>query len=335
MKFMAESCIMVKDTVCDGGMKMLEGFKSPLSATAYEKCIDAGYEFLGLVTPFEYGIDNLFDAESTSDEVIEAVKSGKCDFALCRDVFGRIVRAAAENGLVFAEGAYGTVSRFGLMQAVSSTDRVGVLCRDADTAAKVLSVISGHDEKDGSMLYEKEYSYTADYEGEVKVVTAENAEMKYIKSLEAVYYCLASAEICNNTNRYDGVKFGHRAENINGVNDLYVKSRSEGFGKDMKIASIVGCMVLAQGNYEKWYYKAMQIRRLAAEYYTKMLTDADVLILPTECDLVDKFGQMRLYALAKLCGFASVTATYNGRLSQIIARRGNENAMFKVAKEGK
>ena len=335
MKFMVESCIMVKDTVCDGGMKMLRGFKSPISATAYDKCIDAGYEFLGLVTPYEYGLDNLFEAGSTSDEAIEAVKSEKCDFVLCRDVFGRVVRAAAENGLVFVEGAYGTVSRFGLMQAVSSADRVGILCRDVDTGMKVLSVISGHDENDGTMYYEKKYEYTLDVCGEPKVTTAETADMKYIKMLESVYYCLASAEICNNTNRYDGVKFGHRAENINGVNDLYVKSRSEGFGLDMQMASIVGCMVLAQGNYEKWYYKAMQIRRLACEHYTKMLTDFDVLIMPTECDLVDKFGQMRLYALAKLCGFASVTATYNGKPCQILARRGNENAMFKVAKEGK
>ena len=329
MKFMMQSCIMVADTVCDGGSKILEGFKSPLSATAYEKCVAAGMEFAGLVKPFEFGTDSLFAPSEDSDEAVSAVLDCKCDFVLCNDVYGKIVRAAAENGLVFVQGAYGTVSRFGIMQTVSSMDRVGVLCKSAEVGAKVLSIISGKDEKDGSMLDAPKYEYSTKADKEPKLVEG-GKDMKYFDILPAVFYALASAELCNNTNRYDGVKFGYRAENINGINDLYLKSRTEGLGFDIQIASMVGCMVLAKENYEKWYYKAMQLRRMIRDYYTGLLTDADVLVLPAKCDCGDKFRQVAFYALAPLCGFASVAAKVDGKPVQLICKRGNENKVFSM-----
>ncbi len=329
MKFMMQSCIMVADTVCDGGSKILEGFKSPLSATAYEKCVAAGMEFAGLVKPFEFGTDSLFAPSDDSDEAVSAILDGKCDFVLCNDVYGKIVRAAAENGLVFVQGAYGTVSRFGIMQTVSSMDRVGVLCKSAEVGAEVLCVISGKDEKDGSMLDAPKYEYSPKADKEPKVIEG-GKDMKYFDILPAVFYALASAELCNNTNRYDGVKFGYRAENINGINDLYLKSRTEGLGFDIQIASMVGCMVLAKENYEKWYYKAMQLRRMIRDYYTGLLTDADVLVLPAKCDCGDKFRQVAFYALAPLCGFASVAAKVDGKPVQLICKRGNENMVFSM-----
>ena len=110
MKFMMQSCLMVKDAVCDGGSKILEGFKSPLCATAYDKCVDAGMEFVGLVTPFEFGIDSLFCDCPDKDEAIDALLGGKCDVVLCNDVYGKMSRMAAVNGLYYIAGAYGTVS---------------------------------------------------------------------------------------------------------------------------------------------------------------------------------------------------------------------------------
>ena len=97
---------------------------------------------------------------------------------------------------------------------------------------------------------------------------------------------------------------------------------------------MVGCMVLAKGNYEKWYYKAMQIRRMVRDYYTEMLTSADVLVIPSECCCGDKFKQVALYALAPLCGFASVSAKLGGKNVQLVCKHGKENAMFSVLKEG-
>ena len=329
MKFMMQSCIMVADKVCDGGSKILENFVSPLSATAYEKCVAAGMEFAGLVNPSEFGTDSLFAESSDSDEAISAVLEGKCDVVLCNDVYGKIVRAAAMNGLVFVQGAYGTISRFGIMQTVSSMDRVGVLCKNAEDGAKVLSIISGKDEKDGSMLDVASYEYSCKVDRAPKVVEG-GKDMEYFDLLPAVFYTLATAELCNNTNRYDGVKFGYRAENINGINDLYLKSRTEGLGFDIQIASMVGCMVLAKENYEKWYYKAMQLRRMIRDHYTALLSDADVLVLSAKCDCGDKFKQVALYALAPLCGFFSVAANLDGKPVQLICKRGNENMVFSM-----
>ncbi len=333
MKFMMQSCLMVKDAVCDGGSKILEGFKSPLSATAYEKCVAEGMEFAGLVNPFEFGTDSLFCDCPDKDEAIDAVLEGKCDVVLCNDVYGKIGRMAAVNGLYYIAGAYGTVSRFGIMQTVSSTDRVGVLCKKAEDGIKVLEIISGKDEKDGSMLDVEKYEYSAKCD-KVNVVKAEDVEMKYFDLLPAVFYTLASAELCNNTNRYDGVKFGYRAPDVKDLNDLYLRSRTEGLGKDVQIASMGGCMVLAKENYEKWYYKAMQLRRMIRDYYSTLLTDADVLVLPAKCDCGDKFRQLALYALAPLCGFASVFTTIDGKAVQLVCKRGKENAMFSMIKEG-
>ena len=333
MKFMMQSCIMVADKVCDGGSKILENFVSPLSATAYEKCVAAGMEFCGLVKPSEFGTDSLFTTSDDSDEAIIAILDGKCDVVLCNDVYGKIVRMAAQNGLVFVEGAYGTVSRFGIMQTISSMDRVGVLCKSAEVGAKVLSVISGKDEKDGSMLDAEKYEYSTVAEGETKAVKG-SVDMKYFDVLPAVFYALASAEICNNTNRYDGVKFGYRAADVKDLNELYLRSRTEGLGFDIQIASMVGCMVLAKENYEKWYYKAMQLRRMIRDYYTALLTASDVLVIPAKCDCGDKFKQLALYALAPLCGFASITATLDGEAVQLICKRGNENKVFSMLTEG-
>ena len=333
MKFMMQSCLMVKDTVCDGGSKILKGFKSPLSATAYEKCVAADREFCGLVNPFEFGTDSLFCACEDKDEAIDAILAGKCDVVLCNDVYGKIARMAAMKGLVFIQGAYGTVSRFGIMQTVSSMDRVGVLCKSAEDGVRVLSTISGKDVNDGSMFEDASYEYGFAAE-KPTVIDFKDADMKYFDVLPAVFYTLATAELCNNTNRYDGVKFGYRAENINGINDLYLKSRTEGLGKDIQIASMVGCMVLAKENYEKWYYKAMQIRRMVRDYYTEMLTKADVLVLPAACSCGDKFKQVAFFALAPLCGFASVSTKLDGKPVQLVCKRGNENAMFAMVKEG-
>lgn len=326
---------MVADEICDGGSKMLSGFKSPFSATAYNRCAEQGMEFCGLLTPSELGTDNVFDNEDKLDAAVSSILDGKCDFVLCNDVYGKITRQAAQNGLYFLQGAYGTVSRFGIMQMVSSADRVGILCKELSLGVKVLNTISGYDELDGTILPDKSYDYSTESKYAPTSVSCDEIEMKYMDVLSAVFYAVASAEICNNTNRYDGVKYGHRAENINGINDLYVRSRTEGLGKDVQIASLVGCMVLAKGNYERWYDKAMRIRRLARDYYSQILENSDVLILPASVPGGDKFDQLALYALPALCGFASVSGVYRGAAVQLVCKRGRESAMFAMMSEGR
>ncbi|MCL2338288.1 MAG: amidase family protein, partial [Firmicutes bacterium] len=161
-----------------------------------------------------------------------------------------------------------------------------------------------------------------------------NVELKYFDVLAQVFYILGTAEISNNTTRYDGVKFGYRAENVDGINDLYIRSRTEGFGRDMQLASIVGCMVLSQEHYDDLYHKAMQIRRLTRDYYAGQLAEIDALALPVKLDSGGKYEQSALYALSALGGFPSLALPYKDTPVQFIGKRGGEDALFTLAKEG-
>ncbi|MBE5948500.1 MAG: hypothetical protein E7261_05655 [Lachnospiraceae bacterium] len=341
MKFMMHDDIMVAGKVCTGGSKFLAGFKSPLSARVYEKCLAHDMEFEGFLTPDEFSIDNLFDEKDELDSAVVALTEGKCDVVLCNDVFGKLRRQAPANGLIYIHPSYGTVSRFGLMQGVASMDQIGILCRNLEEGIEVLNVISGHDVSDGTSLPAATYAYAAKADKAVKVVAdsktfpveieAGNIEMKYADCFAQIFYILGSAEICNNTNRYDGVKFGYRAEDVNGINDLYVRSRTESFGRNLQLASIAGCMVLSKEYYDGLYNKSMQIRRLVKDYYTEILDNADVIALPAKMDGATKYEQVALYALAPLCGFASVSMLYNNKPTQFICKRNGENAMFALA----
>lgn len=344
MKFMMHDDIMVADKVCTGGSKFLAGFKSPLSAKVYEKCLAHGMEFEGFVIPDEFSIDNLFDEKDELDAAITALLDNKCDVVLCNDVFGKIRRQAPANGLIYIHPSYGTVSRFGLMQGIASMDQIGILCRNLEDGIEVLNVISGHDASDGTSLPAESYSYEAKADKAVKAVAdskifpvdveADDIEMKYADCFSQIFYILGSAEICNNTNRYDGVKFGYRAEDVNGINDLYVKSRTESFGRDLQLASLAGCMVLSKEYYDDLYNKSMQIRRLVRDYYADVLDNADVIALPAKLEGKTKYEQMAIYALAPLCGFASISMLYNNSATQFICKRNGENKMFALAQEG-
>jgi aspartyl-tRNA(Asn)/glutamyl-tRNA(Gln) amidotransferase subunit A len=178
--------------------------------------------------------------------------------------------------------------------------------------------------------------------GNVKRVTI---ELKYIDLLPQAFYILCAAEICNNATRYDGVKFGYRAEGADGIEDLYTRSRADGLGKDIKLASIVGCMALSKEHYGALYHKSMQIRRLAQEHYLNLFEEADAIALPSRLAGRGKFEQLALYTLPAMGGFASISlpckepgGNDSGSESpgaqlgaQLICKRGNEGAMFALA----
>ena len=326
MKFMLTDNIMVKNEICTAGSKILYNFKAPFSSTVYDKCISADLEFKGLVITDEFGIDNLFDKNNTSYDAIDSIKNNSCDVVLCNDIFGKIQRDAALNGLVYIHPSYGTVSRYGLIPSASSMDQIGVLCRSINDGIKILNIISGYDEKDGCSLKNENYDYRAENTS-VKTVKIDT-NSKYFDVIPSVFYNLAAAEICNNTNRYDGVKFGFRAEDADNLNDLYLNTRSQGFGRDVQLASIFGCMALSNEYYDKYYDKSMRIRRLVKEYYDELLSNADVIELPVITGSSDKFSQLSLYALKALCGYAGISITVKGVPLQLITKQGNENKML-------
>ncbi|MCL2089242.1 MAG: amidase family protein [Oscillospiraceae bacterium] len=293
MRFMACSNIMVKDEISSAGSKMLYNFKAPFGADVYDRCIGKGMEFAGLIETDEFGIDSLF--EQNTDAAITAMLENRCDFVLCNDLFGKLQRQAPGHGLVYINPAYGAVSRQGLIPAVSSMDRIGVLCRNIDDGCRVISAIS-----DGVSDFAKEIP---DKATEYKDIS----QLKYTDIIPYVFYILASAEISGNTARYDGVKFGFRAENAQNLNEMYLKSRTEGFDRDTQLAIITGCMVLSKDNYNKLYHKAMQIRRLIAEHYTRLLDECGFLALSPSVTGKNNLERSVFCLLSSLCGFPSIS----------------------------
>ena len=394
MRFMMQGCVMAKGEVCDAGSKILRGFKAPFSATAYERCLGAGMEFVGHAAQDEFGVDGLFDVGEAQDASVAALLGGECDAVLCNDVFGKLRRQAPQHGLAYIHPAFGTVSRHGLIPSVSSMDQIGVLCRSLEGGLAVLSAISGPDGNDvacgdtsgggascgdgavfgantpfpeggapkgrglegktpedaaasapTSVGLPKEIPVDASFPDGARRV---EIELEYFGLLPQAFYILCSAELSANIARYDGISFGRRAEGVQGIDNIYIKSRTEGFGRDAKLAAIVGCMALSKDHYAELYHKAMQVRRLAHGYYFGVLEKTDAIALPTRLPGKTKFEQAALYALPSLCGFAAVALPYGGSGSgsgsgsglgsvygsgiQFVCKRGKEDAMFSLAR---
>ena len=319
MKFMMQDNIMVKGLPCTAGSRMLEGFAAPFSATVYEKCVAAGLEFAGHVVGDELGIARLFDhsQKEETDPAVTAILERRCDAVLCNDIFGKLRRQGPQNGLTYVHPAYGTVSRYGLVATVSSMDQIGVLCRTVEDAAAVLNVISGHDPRDGTTLLPN-----AGPLQETTVAGSEFCSNMHPSLPFSVFYILAAAEICNNTTRFDGVKFGYHAE-AKGLEEVYVRSRSEGMGRDLQLASLVGCMVLSKTHYNGLYDKAMRVRCMLKDSYNALLDENNM----------DALGALGFFAIPALCGLAAISMPGKNVGAQLVCRHGQENAMFARAKE--
>ena len=337
-----EDSIMQKGEPVTAGSKILEGFVSPITATVVDKLLSGGFKIAGRTTMDEFGIPALFDGNPDAvSGAVAAVADGKAEFALCNDLFGTYRRQAAEAGLCYIHPTYGTVSRFGLIPMASSMDQIGVVCRDMAKGFELLSLIAGKDEGDGAMFPEKTYDYSGgrtditvgipDFLRDNEAVrplagkfVSADIGLKYFDVCRQVMYILACAEISNNINRYDGIKFGFRAPGYKGVDDLYVKTRTEGFGPETKLAAIMGSMVLSQAQYEPYYEKAMKLRRLIRD--SLKFDKYDVIALPCEIS-GDSYENLSLYALAALAGLPSISFEYEGRGIQLIAGAKNENLL--------
>ncbi|MCL2048083.1 MAG: amidase family protein [Defluviitaleaceae bacterium] len=258
---------------------------------------------------------------------IEALHNNTADFALCNDIFAYYRKNVPKSGLCYIHPTYGTVSRYGLIPVASSIDQIGVLCKNIPDGLQLLSCIAGNDPNDGAMLTSPRQSLasqdvdTALGNGvtppkNIRIAIPKNItsdtvlsfakkfdsisiEIKHADICLQLMQILTSAEFSNNINRYDGIKFGKRAANFRGVEDLYVKTRSEGFGHDAKLAAILGGLVLSQGNYDLYYDKAMKIRRLVKE--SLRFDSYDVIAMPAETA-----QELNLSALAGLpsCSFS-------------------------------
>ena len=213
------------------------------------------------------------------------VAEGKVDFVLCNDYNGAVSSVAVAQGVCYIHPPYGTVSRYGLIPSVTSMDQIGIVCKTPEEGLKALGLIKGYDPKDGTMspndasavkpndaaavkpndaaaVNSQDTSIAAKPQELSKEIKITEIEPEYSEVFTQIMQILCCAELSNNISRYDGIKYGHRAKDYNGLDELYKKSRTEAFGSEAKLAAILGAMVLSQENYTRYYDKAMRLRRL-------------------------------------------------------------------------
>ncbi len=241
------------------------------------------------------------------------VAAEMCTASLGSDTGGSIRQPASFCGVVGLKPTYGRVSRHGLIAFASSFDQIGPFTRDVKDAALLLEVIAGKDNFDSTASTKPvgEYSQFAEVSGNKKIALLKDAfgdgndpavkntfekiesflkkqghevahvEVPNLKNLVPTYYVLTTAEASSNLSRYSGIHYGKRAEGAAGIDDTYLKSRTEGFGPEVKRRIMLGTFVLSAGYYDSYYGKAQKIRRLIKDSTEKLLTDFDALILPT------------------------------------------------------
>ena len=243
-----------------------------------------------------------------------AVAAGMVPWALGSDTGGSIRQPAAFCGIVGLKPTYGLVSRYGIVAYASSLDQVGPITKDVTDTAMLLNVISGYDEKDTTSANIEKKDYTKALKNDVKGLKvgvpkeyfAEgiNSEVKQavLKAIEeykamgaeveefslpiaeytlATYYIIANAEASSNLGRFDGIRYGYKTPNFENLWDIYVNSRTEGFGAEVKRRILLGTYVLSSGYYDAYYKKAQQVRTLIKNEFNKAFEKYDVLITPT------------------------------------------------------
>lgn len=263
-----------------------------------------------------YDTDRVAGGSSGGSAVVTALEV--VPFALGTDTGGSIRQPASFNGVVGVKPTYGAVSRYGVVAMASSTDTIGCFASNASDANFVMEIMAGQDSKDMTTLpdfWNKELSpiskigvisqcMTDEVDGEVKQKT--NDYIKKLKSLGyevdevdlpmmkyslAMYYIIVPAEVSSNLARYDGVRYGHRAENVKTLDELYGRSRDEGFMTENKRRIMIGSFVLSSGFFDAYYMKAQKARTLLIEEYNKLLEQYDVLISPTAPTPAFNLGQ--------------------------------------------
>ncbi|MCL2366098.1 MAG: amidase family protein [Oscillospiraceae bacterium] len=340
VRVILDGSIMHKGQPVTAGSKMLEGFISPITATAVTKLEKADIVIVGSAKMDEFGVRGLFLTDKHDTivcEAVEAIASGAADVALCNDYTGAIGAAAAAQNLFYMHPTYGSVSRYGLISAVPSMDQIGVVCKSIEAGAHILSIISGFDEQDGVMLC-KDQPTGASGAGKLRVGmphgmgemvsqsvsaifdscdTVEIA-LEHFDVCEQVMHILCCAELSASISRYDGIKFGFRAEKYSDLEALYKKSRTEALGADVKFAAIVGAMVLSEGNYSKYYDHAMRIRRRMKNALD--FQEYDAVLAPNA-------------HLARLCGLPAVTMPSDAGALTLIANAGCEETLYSILRK--
>jgi aspartyl-tRNA(Asn)/glutamyl-tRNA(Gln) amidotransferase subunit A len=253
-----------------------------------------------------------------------AVASGVVRAALGSETGGSVRQPASLCGIFGLKPTYGRISRFGLVAFASSLDNIAIFGRDAEDVAKVLGIIGGRDPRDSTSADVPVPDYIAGLNNDIagtkigvpRVLLGEGLDAEVREKVEAaienysslgaeivdielphakygiaVYYIIATAEASSNLARYDGVRYGFRAEDTNALRQMYCKTREEGFGAEVKRRIMLGTYVLSSGYYDAYYAKAQKVRALVKRDYQNAFTQCDAIITPTSPSVAFRLGE--------------------------------------------
>ena len=310
-----------------------------------------------------------------------AVAAGEAYLALGSDTGGSIRQPSSFCGVTGVKPTYGTVSRYGLVAYASSLDQIGPIGKNTADCAALLEVIAGRDPKDSTSLDRKDLDFSGamdqkitgmkfgipkEYlakglDGEVKnsfmealkILTGQGAIVEFfsVSTMEYMipaYYIIASAEASSNLERFDGVKYGYRAADYEGLHDMYYKTRTEGFGEEVKRRIMLGSFVLSSGYYDAYYLKALRAKALIRQEFDRAFEKYDVILAPAAPHTAPRIGESLkdplamylgdIYTVAvNLCGLPAISVPCGADSKglpigiQMIGNRFEEKKIFRSA----
>lgn len=253
-----------------------------------------------------------------------AVSAGECFYALGSDTGGSIRQPASYCGVVGMKPTYGTVSRYGLIAYGSSLDQIGPITKDVTDCATVLEVIATYDNKDSTSIKREDTDFTSALKNDVrgmrvgiprdyftdgldpevkeaildaakvlqeKGAIVEEFDLSLVEYAIPTYYTIAAAEASSNLERFDGVKYGYRTKEYEGLHGMYKKTRSEGFGPEVKRRIMLGSFVLSSGYYDAYYLKALRVKSLIKKAFDKAFEKYDVILGPVAPTTAPRIGE--------------------------------------------
>ena len=253
-----------------------------------------------------------------------AVAAEECSYALGSDTGGSIRQPSSFCGVTGIKPTYGTVSRYGLIAYGSSLDQIGPIAKDVTDCATILEVIASHDPKDSTSVEREETDFTSalvddvqgmkigiprDYFGEgldpevreavmkaagelkKKGAVVEEFDLSLVEYAIPTYYTIAAAEASSNLERFDGIKYGYRTEDYTGLHNMYKKTRSEGFGPEVKRRIMLGSFVLSSGYYDAYYLKALRVKALIKKAFDEAFAKYDLILAPCAPTTAPELGK--------------------------------------------
>jgi len=323
--------MVIKGETASCSSKILEGFVSPYDAEVVTRLEKAGAVIIGRTNMDEFAMGSSTETSAfgvtrnpldldrvpggSSGGSAAAVAGGLVPYSLGSDTGGSIRQPASFCGICGMKPTYGAVSRYGLIAFASSLDQIGPFAKDMASIEKIFNVLAGKDDKDETSCeidreisrkkkivcgIPKEFSGSSPevqelFNKAVKKLSAEfEIEDVSLPSTEyavSIYYIIAPSEASSNLSRFDGIRYGFRAEAAN-LAETYFKTRGEGFGDEVKRRIMLGAFALSSGYYDAYYMKALKVRRLIKDEFDRAFQKADVIISPTSPRTAFKLGEI-------------------------------------------